>query len=172
MNDIRERTLAEVNPARIEHPVLAEIHAYWNAKRGTRTMPTRAEISPLELRDQLGWIILVDVLTGFSDFRYRLIGTKVAHYFGADATGKTVSEAFEPFGADAVRGVQSVHRQAAELKQPVRAHGDAAWLADGFDTFDSIFLPLSEDGETANMILSAFTFDYGVVKAKSKSMLL
>jgi hypothetical protein len=172
MHDIRERTVAEFAPASVEHPVLADILAYWHARRGTRAMPTRAEISPTDLRDHLGWIVLVDVLPGFTDFRYRLIGTKVAHYFGADATGRTISEAFRPFGEDAVKSVQSVHRQAAEAKKPVRAHGDAAWLADGFDTFDSIFLPLSDDGETANMVLSAFTFDYKAVKAKSESVLL
>src|SRR5690606_40981648 len=51
------------------------------AKRGDRIMPARADMDPLELRDYLGWIVIVDVLDGGSDFYYRLVGTKVAHYF-------------------------------------------------------------------------------------------
>ena len=172
MNDIRERTVAEVAPDCIEHPVLADILAYWNAKRGTRTMPTRAELSPLDLREHLGWIIILDALPGFTDFRYRLVGTKVAHYFGADGTGKRISEAFAPLGEAVVTAIQDIHRRAATARAPVHVQGEAAWLADGFDRFDSLYLPLSDDGETANMILSAFTFDYRAVKAKSKSMLL
>ncbi len=172
MSDIRERTVAEIAPVSLAHPVLADILDYWNAKRGTRMMPGRSEISPLDLRDHLGWIILLDALPGFTDFRYRLVGTKVAHYFGADGTGKTISEAFAPLGPKVVSAIQDIHRRAAEARCPVHVHGEAAWLADGFDTFDSLYLPLSEDGESANMILSAFTFDYKVVKAKSESVLI
>lgn len=167
-----QRTEAEVSPVHIGHPVLAAVLAYWNEKRGGRAMPSRAEINPLELREHLGWILILDVLPDFADFRYRLIGTKVASYFGEDATGRTVGEAFAPFGASVVKGILAVHRKTARDRVPVRAHGAAAWLADGYDHFESLYLPLSDDGETANMILSAFVFDYSAVRAKSASALV
>jgi hypothetical protein len=164
-------TTADICPTHFEHPTLAAIFSYWNEKRGTRTMPARAEICPPELREHLGWIILVDVLPDLADFRYRLIGTKVARYFRGDWTGHTISDAFRPYGEGPVKGVQAVHRKAARDKVPVRAQGEAAWLADGFAHFDSLYLPLSDDGESCNMILSAFVFDYAVVKAHSESAL-
>jgi len=164
-------TSVDICPVRIEHPTLAAIHDYWDAKRGGRAMPARADINPPQLREHLGWIILVDVLPDLSDFRYRLVGTKVARYFGSDGTGQTISEAFRQYGAGAIKGVQAVHRKAARDKVAVAARGEAAWLADGFDYFDSIYLPLSDDGETVNMILSAFVFDYTIVKASSESAL-
>lgn len=167
-----QRAEAEVCPTHVEQPVLAAVFAYWNAKRGARAMPSRAEINPLELKEHLGWIVLLDVLPDLSDFRYRLIGTKVACYFGVDSTGLTIGEAFRPFGPGAVKGVLAVHRKAARDHVPVRAHGAAAWLADGYDHFESLYLPLSDDGETANMILSVFTFDYKAVRAKSASALM
>lgn len=166
-----QRTTVDVSPSRIEHPTLAAVFDYWNGKRGARPMPARADINPPDLREHLGWIILLDVLPDLSDFRYRLIGTKVARYFGGDSTGQTVSEAFKPFGAGAVKGVLAIHRKTARDCVPVVAHGEAAWLAEGYDNFATIYLPLSDDGKVCNMILSAFVFDYAAVRAASESML-
>ena len=53
----------------------------------------------------------------------------------------------------------STHRKAARDQIAVRSYGGAGWLGRSFMDFDALFLPLSDDGVTANMILSAFTFD-------------
>src|SRR5690606_11458180 len=154
----------EICPTHFEHPTLAAIYSYWNEKRGTRTMPARADINPPELREHLGWIILLDVLPDLSAFRYRLIGTKVARYFGGDSTGRTACEAFRPSSTGAVKGVLAIHRKTARYRVPEVAHGQAAWLAEGYVKFTTISLPLSDDDTTCNMILSAFVFDYAVVR--------
>ena len=150
---------SEIDPQNLQHPVLAFLKAYWDLKRGGRAMPTRADIRPSEMKEHLGWIILLDALPDFSDFRYRTIGTRVTQYFLADSTGKTVTEAFGFYGDAAVKGVIATHRKAAADKVAVRSFGGAGWLGRSFLDFDALFLPLSDDGETANMILSAFTFD-------------
>jgi len=122
-------------------------------------MPARADIKPSDMKEHLGWIILLDALPDFADFRYRTIGTRVTQYFLADSTGKTVTEAFGAYGETVVRGVIAVHRKAAQDKVVVRSFGGAGWLVRSFLDFDALYLPLSDDGQTANMILSAFTFD-------------
>lgn len=149
----------EIDPANLENPVLAFLKRYWDEKRAARIMPARADIKPSDLKEHLGWIILLDALPGFADFRYRTIGTRVTQYFLADSTGKTVSAAFGSYGEAAVKGVLAVHRKAAQDRLIVRAHGGAGWLGRSFLDFDALMLPLSDDGETTNMILSAFTFD-------------
>jgi hypothetical protein len=151
--------LNEINPVELENPTLAFLKSYWDAKRGDRAMPARADIKPSEMKEHLGWVIVLDALPGFADFRYRTIGTRVTQYFLADATGKTLTEAFEPYGEGAVKGVIAVHRKTAADKVVVRAYGGAGWLGRSFLDFDALYLPLSDDGETVNMILSAFTFD-------------
>ncbi len=150
---------SEIDPKDLENPVLAFLKSYWDFKRASRRMPSRADIKPSDMKEHLGWIILADVLPNYGDFRYRMIGTRVSQYFLADSTGKTLTEAFGPYGEAAVNGVLSVHRKAARDKVIVRAYGGAGWLGHSFLDFDAIFLPLSDDGETANMLLSAFTFD-------------
>jgi hypothetical protein len=149
----------EVNPATLEHPTLAFLHAYWNEKRGDRAMPTRADLRASDLKVHLGWVILMDVLPGARDFRYRLIGTLVTQYWLQDSTGKTVSEAFETGGPVVQKAVLSVFRKCARDKCIVRSHGDAGWLPGGFERFDSIYMPLSDDGENVSHILHAFVFD-------------
>lgn len=150
---------AEINPARVTQPVLAAVYAYWKQKRGQRPMPTRADILPSELREHLGWIVMVDVTPGFEEFRYRLVGTLVNQYFLADATGKTIREAFSAYAPNVASAVTAVHRKAARDKVVVRSHGASDWMGGGFEEFDALYLPLSDDGDTCNMLLTAFTFD-------------
>jgi hypothetical protein len=149
----------EIDPQNLQNPVLSFLKSYWDSKRGGRPMPTRADIKPADMKEHLGWIILLDALPDFSDFRYRTIGTRVTQYFLADSTGKTLSEAFGMYGEAAVNGVTATHRKAARDQVAVRCYGGAGWIGRSFMDFDALFLPLSDDGVTANMILSAFTFD-------------
>lgn len=135
-------------------------------------MPSRADISPIDIKEHLGWLCMLDVLPDFADFRYRLIGTKVTRYFRAESTGKTIGEAFGPFGPGTVKGVLAIHRKVARDRVPLRVHGDAGWLGAAHQNFESLHLPLSDDGVTCNIILSAFLFDYERVMAGSESALL
>jgi hypothetical protein len=150
---------SEVDPRNLEHPVLRFLRDYWDSKRAGRIMPSRGDIKPSEMKEHLGWIILQDVLPDYADFRYRMIGSRVTQYFLGDSTGKTVSETFAPYGEGVVSGVLAVHRKAARDRVVLRSFGGAGWLGRSFLDFDALYLPLSDDGVTANMMLSAFTFD-------------
>lgn len=149
----------EIDPGELEHPTLAFLRSYWDVKRAGRVMPSRADIRPSELREHLGWVLMIEALPGLTDFRYKLIGTLVTNYFLTDATGKTVREAFAEHGPVAIKAVQALLRRTVREKRPIRAFGDANWIAPGFEEFDAIYLPLSDDGETVNMILHGFVFD-------------
>jgi hypothetical protein len=150
---------SQIDPAVLEHPVLACLHAYWKSKCSARAMPSRADIRASDIKEHLGWVILLDVLPEAKDFRYRLIGTLVTQYWLKDSTGKTVNEAFEEGGPVVQKAVLSVFRKCARDKCIVRSHGSAGWLPGGFERFDSIYMPLSDDGERVSHILHAFVFD-------------
>jgi hypothetical protein len=159
MSERLQNVISEVDPVRLDHPTLAFLRDYWDSKRGTRAMPSRADISPSELRDHLAWVIIMEVLPDLSDFRYKLVGTLVAQYWLRDSTGKTVREAFSAEAPSAVKGVLAMFRKCARDRAVVRSCGSAGWIAGGFEEFDCICLPLSDDGENVNMILHAFVFD-------------
>ena len=149
----------EVNPRTLKHPTLAFLREYWERKRGHRTMPSRANIKPVELKEHLPWIVMVDVLPGAADFRYRLIGTLVTEYFGTDATGKTVTEAWARQGEEGVQGNLAIFRHVAENRMPFHLYGESGWNTIGLEEFQCLYLPLSDDGENVNVILHAFVFD-------------
>lgn len=150
---------SEINPVKLSNPTLQFLRSYWDDKRNGRCMPSRKDIRPGELREHLGWMNLAEVLPDMEDFRFRLVGTLVTQYFLREPTGKTVSEAFAPAGDGAIKGVKAIFRKTARDRIPMRVYGDAGWIANGYEQFDSIFLPLSDDGKTCNMVLNAFVFD-------------
>ncbi|HEY4123035.1 MAG TPA: PAS domain-containing protein [Rhizomicrobium sp.] len=150
---------AQLNPGKLENPTLAFLRDYWEMKRGSRRMPSRADIRPSELKEHLAWVIMADVLPGGEDFRYRLVGTLVTEYFLTEATGKKASESFEKLGAAVTHAVLAVMRTCAKACAPIHAFGEADAFAVGYEAFDAVFLPLSDDGETANVILHAFVFN-------------
>lgn len=158
----------EIDPSTLQNPTLAFLKSYWDLKRGTRDMPARADIEPSEMKEHLGWLLLLDVLPDAQDFRFRMVGTRVTEYLLTDASGKTVTEALAPYGEAALEAVLVTHRRVAEERLPLRVHGGAGLFGRAFLDFDAIFLPLSADGHAVNMILSAFTFDQSaLLKARA-----
>ncbi len=68
------------------------VHAVWEAMAGGE-VPDHSRLDPLDLgASVLPSLVLLDVLGGEADYRWRLFGSRHAEQYGADLTGKTVSE--------------------------------------------------------------------------------
>lgn len=63
---------------------------YWEALPKTAGVADLLKIDPHALRLALGYVMLIDVGPGESEFRYALYGSKIAAVSGFDMTGKTV----------------------------------------------------------------------------------
>ena len=149
----------EFDPPLSPKPALAFLKDYWDQKRGLRAMPARADINPAELKKYIRAIVLVEALPDYADFRYRMIGTDVTDHMLRDATGKSVREAFARYGQHATEGAVAAYAHMARNRLTMRLHGSADWLDQPHLDFDSLHLPLSDDGATVNMILSAVIFE-------------
>lgn len=89
---------------------------YWEAKRGTREMPRRADVDPLELGPELlPLVYLVDVLGDPPDFRYRLVGTDIVAHTPDDYTGRHLSELA---GADTQAILTEIYREVCASRAP------------------------------------------------------
>ena len=155
-------TLSE-NPQATDNPILDFFLTYWAAKRGSRAMPSRADIVPADLKEHLGWLCFMDALSEYTDFRFRLIGSRVAQYFLADATGLTVREAYAAAKAErvATESVLWILRKTCLARVPMRVTGGGGeWRGHFFPDYDALYLPLSDNGATANMVMCSFTFNY------------
>ena len=133
------------------HPDTIALYNYWLAKSGNRTMPARADIDPVEMPKQLlPGICIVDVVADERRYVYRLVGTGDVEVRGLDPTGKSVLEGFfGPSAEDALSCYDKVVKTRAPFLDPIPfTTPSGKWIND-----ETLFLPLSDDGETVNKIL-------------------
>jgi hypothetical protein len=157
--DIPQDAVIEFNPRSFNRFELVVIHSYWQSKRHGRRMPSRADIVPAELTLHLPQILLADVLDGGRDFRYRLLGTSLTHYFPQRATGKTFTDALSAFGAATVAGTIAVYRSIVNERQAALIKGPGEYYHQDAKTFEAVLMPLSDDDFNVTMIFGAFEFE-------------
>ena len=140
---------------------LLTLYIYWSAKRGQRAMASRADIDPGDVRALLPHILLIDVLEGGADFRYRLVGTEIERHIGRSLTGRLFSETLDGEYLDYIR---SLHQRAIAEAAPVYSENNFndrrsgfALIAD-FKRAYRLMLPLSRDGTTVDMLLCGQLF--------------
>ncbi|MBL8838301.1 MAG: PAS domain-containing protein [Alphaproteobacteria bacterium] len=126
----------------IADPGLRRLFDYWERKRGRRRWPARADIDPLDLRDLLGSIVIVDVVPGDAGapprFRYRLFGTKIVERVGFEMTGKFIDEWADPEYRDYLNwSYAEVYHAARPFRRLRRLVKD-----DRIMNYESLMLPL------------------------------
>jgi hypothetical protein len=131
------------------HPDILKVLAYWEGKRHGRRMPSRTDIDPSELVGLLPYIMLVDVVADARRFVYRLVGTGEVEVRGNDPTGKSVAEGY--FAASAEAALRS-YETVCRTREPFYEE-DQFQVVDRYVGEANIFLPLSDDGESVNMVL-------------------
>ncbi|KJB92119.1 PAS domain-containing protein [Skermanella aerolata] len=132
-------------------PLVQEATAYWNLKRGSRRMPSRKDIDPVEIPRLLSSTALVDVLRDPLDFRFRLLGTAIDNITTKNLRGVRFSEL--PYLVEGNKGWAD-YAYVANTGKPLTT--DRPYVGKSkmvVRLTDSLF-PLSDDGETVNMVWS------------------
>lgn len=118
-------------------------------------MPSRQDFDPVELRDHLGSLILIDVAHAPLRLRYRLIGTQITTLMRRDNTGRYYDEIYQP---ELLEAIYDSFRWIIDHRAPLRSHGEAFYPDKNFYSYETLNLPLSEDGDTVNMVLGELIF--------------
>jgi len=138
----------------IEAAGLRDVFAYWDKLRGARIAPARREIRPDQIpRAMLPSLFIIEVIAGpKQQFRYRLFGTEVTKEYGSDPTGKFAHEVDLDSIADRIIGIYETVAATAQpsIKKWRYAKSDGRVL-----DYESLILPLSDDGATVNFLLGA-----------------
>lgn len=130
---------------------LADIHAYWVVRRGTRRFPTRRDLDPLDIAPLMPHVSIVDVSPAAPRFVYRLFGTAMTDLFKRDLTGRPVGTGVLPeqlgavlarYETVATRGIGLFHRDRLQES------------ANDFTPFERLMLPLGERDDAVDMIVS------------------
>ncbi|MCE9522998.1 MAG: PAS domain-containing protein [Alphaproteobacteria bacterium] len=140
-----------------EHPKIKSALAYWVAKCGDRFAPSRGEIDAREAKAFLAHLQLFDILQGGRAFRSRLVGTEIVRVLKENTTGKIFDDTSPQ---PVVRRVLRAVRWVMEHRKPLRTLA-LRTRVEGQDylSHETLFLPLSNDGETIDMmaVVGVFT---------------
>lgn len=130
---------------------------YWKSRIPSgRMMPSRTDIDPRDLKEHLDDIMMIELtepenITAETCF-LRVVGTNLTYFHGRELTGTYLSEFALPNRRE--KGLMSF-RHIAEYKAPLRYVGQYIVL-DGEAAYnESLAVPLSNDGNRVNMILSS-----------------
>jgi hypothetical protein len=144
----------------LKDPDLVRFYDYWLTLCGSRTMPSRRDIDPLQIPPgYLPDIMLIEVLHQPRRYRYRLVGTHVVTASGEDRTGRSFDDVsfFRTNPA-----VMQQFEQVVDTAQPLHSLEPFTNFITGrsYDV-DRIMLPLSSDGRVVDMVLVLFHFKSG-----------
>ncbi|MDJ0945490.1 MAG: PAS domain-containing protein [Kiloniellales bacterium] len=140
---------------RLRHPTNQAAFAYWDRIRAGRAMPARADLDPSDIRTILPCVFLLDVARDPLDFRYRLIGTKMASHLNRDLTGTWMSEI--PHQRPPSR-IWSACARVVETRTPLSSDTPYVGKHHEYKKTEDLILPLSADGETVNMLFVTADF--------------
>ncbi|MEO3428802.1 PAS domain-containing protein [Pelagibius sp. CAU 1746] len=135
----------------IESADIRALFRYWRSKCPEGGIPRRADIDPVDIPRLMPKLLIADIERNPFRVRYRLVGTRIVEMTGFEFTGRYLDEiALEDYEGP----FQECYQTACETKSPIITR--ISWsLTPGLTAeYDVCFLPLSDDGETANMALS------------------
>ncbi len=136
----------------LENPQLLKLFNYWRDQAAGRPMPSRQDLDPVvDVPELVPNIFLVDVEHGPLHFRFRLVGGDIAVMLGRDITDMALEDL--DLG-DQYTVVCEQYERAAQAAKPTYCCHEY-WTERGsrFLKYERLLLPLSEDGETVNMLL-------------------
>lgn len=133
--------------------VIAAGYEYWLQKRdqSSRSLPGRQHLDPVEMKDFLPHVVLIDVVRdgAYQRFRSRLNGTHVTDIFDRDGTGKYIEHigylhVFDEF----------YRRFSAVVDEKALVYGVSSSPVRHLDVVDyeHLTLPLASDGHTVDML--------------------
>jgi hypothetical protein len=146
---MREVDLAELPEG------LRGLHAMWNAKRGARAFPARAEFAVDDVSPWLGRLHLVEILDG--DFRFAVFGTVIAGLIQREFNGLRLSEIADPIA----RIWETGYRAAAARQAPVFGFHEPNLYTEHeiHVSWWRAILPLGADGKLTHLLVGIQVVD-------------
>jgi hypothetical protein len=96
-NDTVDTTAA---PAEILHPASRKLFRYWEALRGERAAPDRAELDLYKIRDLVPSLFILERHAARQSYKWRLAGTRVCAIWRQELTGRDVFLNWHAFERD------------------------------------------------------------------------
>lgn len=135
----------------------AGVFAYWKEKRGEAWAPTLSKFHLDELEAKIiPWSIIADIQPNPFELIYRFWGSKRTTLIGHEMTGKKVSEIPNSYMRE---GNFKEYQEVYKFKKPMLCNTPVTNKIGIEVTFQSIRLPLSNDGGDFSHIYSAMNYE-------------
>lgn len=134
----------------LREPEFLQVLVYWHECRKEKPMPARSDIDPMRIHRILNKVLLIDVLNGAPFFRFKVVGTQIADWAHFDASGRSIDEV----EAISYRNMLfATYSEVRGARRPI-AHRIRWDEPNGVHRYKRLLLPLSDDANNVNMILS------------------
>jgi hypothetical protein len=133
------------------------LYAHWVSACRDREMPTRADINPEEIKRELPYVYIAEVMKDDLGvwFRFRLMGTKLVESLKQEGTGKMLLD-LQIGGWEVEWRKNLVH--VISMKMPV-VDESTITVSNGLKLdIEHLAMPISEDGVTVSRIFGAIDF--------------
>ncbi|HLY91218.1 MAG TPA: PAS domain-containing protein [Acetobacteraceae bacterium] len=128
--------------------------AYWIEKKSSRLMPSRADIDPIEFKDYLGRVALVNVQEAAPRFKLRLIGS--SHFFRKHGP-RDGHDIMEVKPKEYALEVARQYEETVARREPTVFRTTLAFHGTAF-SYTRLALPLGTDGNSPDMLLAVAMF--------------
>jgi hypothetical protein len=139
----------------IESAIVRQGVECWNGLRGTRSYPSRHDMTPRDLAPLLRHVVLLRLIDGGQDYEYRIVGDAhvISHGFSMQGLRVTDVDKFSP-GYGSV--LKSLYDRAVRRRGVYAFRG---WLERGekhkqYIYSESVFMPLGPDEATIDHVLN------------------
>lgn len=132
----------------LEDIPLKATYQYWLDKKGTRDMPSRAEVFPEDIAPYLSNLCLVDIEPSTNRYRFRLVGTQTVKALGFEITGQYLDKL-----PSIEKVVKPRYDWLVEHKRPYYIADQLKWSAKTFIRVRTLGLPLSSNGKDVDIIM-------------------
>jgi hypothetical protein len=122
------------------------------ALAGPGEMPNQRDFRPADVAWLLGRIYLIDVLDSGVDYCFRLFGTFWEIMYGADLTGRLLSEIEATGKLYALRGDYDM---VVAMRTPFFHPGKLVWPNQKSIKYERLLIPFSRDDDQVSLILVA-----------------
>jgi hypothetical protein len=143
--------------SQLDSPRVHGFHEYWKARRSAEhPVPLRTDVDPMDLRELLPNIVVIEVEQAPQRFRYRLVGTRVVEFNNLDFTGAYLGTV----GWDEEQQFVDAYVDVVSSTQPLC--GSYSWTLKNGNIGKCEFgiFPLSQDGETVTQMFAIEDYDF------------
>ncbi|HJT12711.1 MAG TPA: PAS domain-containing protein [Dongiaceae bacterium] len=147
----------------ITSKLIAGLQRHWDGVRGTRNMPRREEIDPIELVPWLPYVSIMELHYDPFRVRYRVVGTEVARIIGEDFSNRWLHET--DWGEAGIALNRQLYERVAETRAPLFGLSTVTWQGKPDHVFQWVLFPLG-DGDVVTHCLSLD--DLSVIAPRSR----